>query len=60
MDVLTDIRNQRQRLARYACQVRRSQAKKSKKILFNLRASMRRLDRMQDLIQAQQRKQAHE
>jgi hypothetical protein len=60
METLTDIRNQRQRLARYSCQARRSQAKKAKKILFDIRASLRRLDRMQDLIQAQQRKNVHE
>lgn len=60
MDTLTDIRNQKHRLARYTCQVRRSQAKKAKKLLFKLRSSLRRLDRTQDLIQAQQRKDAHE
>ena len=60
MNALTDIRTQRQRLGRYACQVRRSQAKKAKRLLFNLRGSLRRLDRTRDLLQAQQRQQAHE
>jgi hypothetical protein len=60
MDTLTDIRNQRQHLARYACQVRRSQARRSRKILYQIRVALKRLDRMQDLVQAEKRTPIHE
>ena len=60
MEALTDICTQKQRLARYSRQIRRSHTRSAKKILYNLRATLKRLDRMQNRIQAQQRKHAHE
>lgn len=55
MDILTDICKQRQYLGRSACQARRSQARRSKNILYQIRIALKRLDRMQNLVQAEKR-----
>lgn len=60
MDALTDIREQRQHLARYVCQARRSRARRSRRILYHIRVAFKRLDRMQKLVQAEKRTPIHE
>jgi hypothetical protein len=59
MDVLADLCQQRRRLSQYACQARRSRERRSRKILYRIRIALKRLDRMQDLVQAERRTRIH-